>query len=171
MSEPQRRLWFVEQVNPLTAVYNVPVALRLKGDLDAGALQRALAQVIRRHSPLRSTFRVVDGEPFCFVSSDAEPDWKLTEAASADPDVREDEVRRLVAEEVRRPFDLTRDRLLRALLVRLADDEHVLVLTAHHIVSDGWSMRVLLDELAKAYGAFRKGQSPPLGEIEFTYSD
>ena len=161
----------MEQVNPLTAVYNVPVALRLKGELDAEALRKAMALVIYRHAPLRSTFQAADGEPLCLVSPDAEPDWKLVLATSTDPDVREEEVRRLVAEEVRRPFDLTRDRPLRALLVRLADDEHVLVLTAHHIVSDGWSMRVLLDELAKAYGAFRKGQSPPLGEIEFTYSD
>ena len=167
----QRRLWFVHQLEPESPSYNVTRALWLSGNLEVPALERSLATIVARHEALRTTFRPADGEPVQVVA----PDWKL-ELPMADCSAvaavdREAEVQRLIQEEVRRPFDLERGPLLRARLIRLAPDEHVLILVVHHIVFDGWSAGVLSRELSECYRAFSTGEAPQLPELPVQYAD
>ncbi|WP_459746958.1 condensation domain-containing protein, partial [Pseudomonas sp. 3A(2025)] len=145
LSFAQQRQWFLWQLTPDSAAYNIPTALRLAGSLDHEALRHSFQTLIERHETLRTTFRQDDeqsiqivqaAQPFV-LSVERLPDGQTVEA--------------WVEEEVRRPFDLEYGPLLRVKLLGLADDEHVLVLTLHHIVSDGWSMPVLVDELVQLY--------------------
>lgn len=171
LSFAQERVWFFEQLEPGTAVYNVPAAVRLKGRLDTAALERSLNEIVRRHESLRTIFLNIDGTPLQAVS----PAQPLT-LASIDlrhlPSVeREARARQLAADEARKPFDLTSGQLLRASLVRLDEDEHVALLTMHHITSDGWSTKLLVTELSKLYAAYSTGQSSPLNELPIQYAD
>ncbi len=171
LSFGQRRLWFLEQMNPGGSVYNESVAMRLTGMLRAGALEQSLGEIVRRHEILRTSFRSVDGRPVQLVSATpttALPTIDLRELAGV---VQTDVVRRLAAAHDQRPFDLTRGPLLRVTLLRLADELHVLLLTLHHIVSDKWSMGIFAGELAALYGAFSKGLASPLPELRIQYAD
>ncbi|HEX2191091.1 MAG TPA: condensation domain-containing protein, partial [Longimicrobiaceae bacterium] len=142
-----------------------------RGALDPGALERALAEIVTRHESLRTRFGVVDGEPAQLVDPPGPFAVPLADLAALAPDRREAEARRLSAREGRAPFDLERGPLLRARLLRLAGDEHVLLLTLHHIVSDGWSTGVLLRELSALYRAFLRGEPSPLPELPIQYGD
>ena len=166
LSFAQQRLWFLDQLEP-GGLYNVGEALRLSGDLDVEALRRAIDAVVARHEALRTTFRSVDGEPMQVVSPPAPVPCPVVDLAGANPD----EVRRRVDEEVGRPFDLSRDRMLRALLLREGPRRHVLVLTMHHIATDGWSVSILFRELGALYDAFRRGTEPGLPELRIGYTD
>src|SRR5262245_21938380 len=139
LSFAQQRLWFIHQIDPGSAAYNVPTALRLRGALDADALRRALAEVARRHEVLRTRFETREDGPVAVV--DPEGGIQLLSAElSARPEAeRESEAARIAAEEAVAPFDLARGPLVRARLLRFGPDDHVLLLTMHHIVSDGWS--------------------------------
>ncbi|HSF41304.1 MAG TPA: condensation domain-containing protein, partial [Thermoanaerobaculia bacterium] len=137
LSYSQERLWFLDQLGEGTSPYNVPAALRLTGRLDVAALSRTWTELVRRHESLRTTFVAEDGRPLQVVAPP--PD----RVALPVVDVLElAEVERLAAEEARRPFDLARGPLLRLALLRLSEEDHVLLVTMHHIVSDGWSMTV-----------------------------
>ncbi|HEX8150837.1 MAG TPA: amino acid adenylation domain-containing protein, partial [Pyrinomonadaceae bacterium] len=171
LSLAQERLWFLERLEPGTALYNMPVAVRLKGRLDVEALSRALAEVVRRHESLRTSFVEVDGRPSQVVSEDVRFELPLTDLSALDAGERDEEAGRLMADEARRPFDLAAGPLLRALLVRLAETEHVLAVVMHHIVSDGWSMGVLVEELGALYSSFMQGQESPLAELPVQYTD
>lgn len=170
LSPAQERLWFLEQLSPGNTAYHVHAALRLSGALDVQALRRALAEIVRRHEALRTTFPVENGEP---VQAVRPPSSSLPVTdVSARPGAEQlAEVSRLAAAEARRPFDLGRGPLLRSMLVRCAPRDHVLVLTAHHIVADGWSMTVFLHELSTLYAAFRDHRSSPLGALPVQYPD
>ncbi|MEU8712515.1 non-ribosomal peptide synthase/polyketide synthase [Streptomyces sp. NPDC048663] len=165
MSYAQQRLWFLEEFAPGGAVYVTALALRLRGTLDTGALHAALDALTARHESLRTTFDSVDGQGLQIVRpprATSLPLLDLTPLPSAD---REAELRRYLAEERTRPFDLRRGPLLRTTLLRLAEDEHVLVLALHHIVTDGWSTSVLIGDLAHLYRAelgLAEGELPPL---------
>jgi amino acid adenylation domain-containing protein len=172
LSFAQQRLWFLYQMEPESPFYNIPAAVRLTGALDVDALRRALAEVVRRHEAVRTTLHV-GAEGSVQVVHPAPDDFPLPVA-----DLRvfprawaEGEVRRLAADEAETPFDLRRDLLLRALLVRMAGEEHVLVLNLHHVAGDGWSVDVLFRELAELYGAFRAGLPSPLAELPVQYAD
>ncbi|HEX5758263.1 MAG TPA: amino acid adenylation domain-containing protein [Thermoanaerobaculia bacterium] len=168
----QERLWFLDRLDGGGAAYNVPAAVRLRGRLDAAALHAALLGVVARHEALRTTFAADrSGGPGVVqvVAPALAPPLPLVDAASADDP--EAELRRLAAEEAARPFDLERGPLLRAALVRLAPAEHVLLLTLHHIVADGWSMGVLLRELGALYGAAIAGGPDPLPPLPVQYAD
>jgi amino acid adenylation domain-containing protein len=167
----QRRLWFVHQLEPDSPSYNVTTALWLSGNLDAAALERSLATIVGRHEALRTTFRLADGEPVQVVVPDLRLELTVADRSGVPPDGREAEVRRLIQEEVRRPFDLERGPLLRARLIRLAPDEHALILNVHHIVFDGWSAGVLSRELSECYRAFATGETPRLPELPVQYAD
>ncbi|HWS54702.1 MAG TPA: amino acid adenylation domain-containing protein, partial [Pyrinomonadaceae bacterium] len=171
LSYAQQRLWFIEQLEPGNTIYNVPAAVRLEGELDAGALERALTEVVRRHESLRTTFPSVDGRPAQVISPPAPVELDAVDLSRLPVGEREEEARRLAAEESQRPFDLAAGPLFRASLLRLAGDEHVLLVTAHHIVSDGWSIGILVNELSALYAAFVRNEEPQLAELPIQYAD
>jgi amino acid adenylation domain-containing protein len=150
LSPPQRRLWFLEQLFPGTPAYRTITGIRFRGALDVHALERALAELVTRHAVLRARLRDRDGEPVQVISPPAPIPLDRTDLRGRGADA-EAEVRRLAREEVRRPLELRRDAMLRARLLSLAPDHHVLLLTIHHIVFDAWSREVLLRELAALY--------------------
>ncbi|MFJ8185674.1 non-ribosomal peptide synthase/polyketide synthase [Streptomyces sp. NPDC096105] len=167
LSFAQQRLWFLDRLRPGDPRYNSAVALRLTGPLDHTALAAALEHVVARHDALRTTFQEHDGTPAQTVHPAGPlplPVHDLTGAAGAGLEAA------LLAE-YERPFDLEAGPLLRALLLREAPDTHVLLLTAHHIVTDGWSMGVLLDELCTAYDALAQGARPALAPVATQYPD
>ncbi|HEU0053345.1 MAG TPA: amino acid adenylation domain-containing protein, partial [Longimicrobium sp.] len=167
----QQRLWFLEQLGGTGAAYNIPMRLRLRGDLDRGALVRALDRIVARHEALRTTFPTVDGEPVQRIAPVEESAFRLVEhdlRAAADA---ENELRRLTADEASASFDLEHGPLVRGRLARMAADDHVLLLTMHHIVSDGWSLGVLHRELGALYAAFARGDADPLPPLPVQYAD
>ncbi|HEY0781311.1 MAG TPA: amino acid adenylation domain-containing protein, partial [Thermoanaerobaculia bacterium] len=171
LSFAQQRLWFLDQLEPGCAFYNIPAMLRLRGDLDAAALRRSLDEVVRRHEALRTTFHAALGEPRQVVLPPLHGVLPLADLGHLPVRTREAEALRLADEEARAPFDLARGPLLRATLLHLAGDDHVLLLTMHPIVSDGWSLQVLVRELALHYGAFRDRRPPSLPELPIQYAD
>ncbi|HSF39927.1 MAG TPA: amino acid adenylation domain-containing protein [Thermoanaerobaculia bacterium] len=170
LSFAQERLWFLDQLDPGKATYNIPNALRLTGRLDGAALRASLAEVVRRHEVLRSTFALIDGQPVQ-IAGPAGTAMPVVDLSGLPGERREGEVRQRMALEVDRPFDLARGPLLRALLLRIAPEEHVAVLTLHHVASDGWSMGVLVREVAALYPAFSQGRPSPLPELPIQYAD
>ncbi|HEY0015717.1 MAG TPA: amino acid adenylation domain-containing protein, partial [Longimicrobium sp.] len=165
LSFAQERLWFLDQLESRSAFYNIPQALRLSGALDVAALEHALGEVIRRHESLRTTFAVSGGVPVQAIAPFGGFVLPVEDLSGLDDAARDAEVRRRAAEDAARPFDLSAGPLFRASLLRLADEEHVLLLCMHHIVSDGWSMGVLFRELSALYG----GSTP--AELPVQYAD
>ena len=171
LSFAQQRLWFLHLLDPQSAAYNMPFALRLLGQLDRPALERTLNEIIRRHEVLRTTFDALDGEPVQLIAASRPLELPFTDLRNLQPAQREAETRQLVLADALRPFDFARGPMLRASLLRLGDEEHVLSLTMHHIVSDGWSMGVLVHEFAALYTAFTSGRPSPLPELPVQYAD
>ena len=158
LSYSQQRLWFLYQLEPSTSAYNIPTAVRLRGALDSAALARTINEVVRRHEILRTHYGTIDNKPVQFVGLPGDIELKLSDFSELPESERESRMLRLAAEEARMPFDLTRGPLLRACLVRLGPEEHVLVLTVHHIVSDGWSQGVLVRGSWRALQSFYRRQ-------------
>ncbi|WP_425262427.1 condensation domain-containing protein, partial [Pseudomonas delhiensis] len=166
-SYAQQRQWFLWQLEPGSAAYNLPKALRLKGRLDLAALQRSFAALIARHESLRTRFVEVDGQLLQCITPPWCPELEpLTPAMATEVAIQEH-----VTREVARPFDLACGPLLRTSLLRLAVDDHVLLLTLHHSVGDGWSMQLLADELVQLYAAHAEGRQPDLPELPIQYAD
>ncbi|HZI18010.1 MAG TPA: amino acid adenylation domain-containing protein [Pyrinomonadaceae bacterium] len=171
LSFAQQRLWFLDQLEPGSALYNIPVALRLTGRLLVPELEAALGELARRHETLRTRF-VVEGEEPRQQVLPAEPVGVVRHDLGELPaPEREAAARRLMAAEAAAPFDLQAGRLMRVSLIRLAEEEHIVVLTLHHIVSDGWSMGVLVREVAELYRAQVEGRTPSLAELPVQYAD
>jgi amino acid adenylation domain-containing protein len=169
LSFSQQRLWFLDQLKPNNPVYNIPWALRLTGMLNADVLHRSLNEIVRRHEVLRTRFASVEDRPVQVIAPDLRLDLPITdlsERTDADADAQ-----RLVNVEAMRPFDLAQGPLVRASLLRLSEQEHVLVLNVHHIVSDRWSSGVLLRELTALYRAFVESKPSPLSELPIQYAD
>jgi amino acid adenylation domain-containing protein len=172
LSFAQERLWFLDQLEPGSAFYNLPFALRLRGELDVDALERSLGEIVRRHEALRTSFREHDGTPRQVVAPFGGFGLTVKDLAHLPEETREVEVQReLVAEGTARPFDLAAGPLFRVSLLRLGAEEHVVLLSQHHIVSDGWSMGVLYRELSSLYAAYREGRESPLPELGVQYAD
>ena len=171
LSFSQRRLWFLDQLTPGSAVYNIPAALRLSGSLHLAALQKAFNEILRRQELLRTSFAVIDAEPVQLVSEPADFDLPVVDLSHLESSEIERQVLQLISEEAHCPFDLTHGPLFRATALRLAASEHVLMFTMHHIISDGWSMRVLIKEVTTIYEAFCAGQSSPLTDLPVQYGD
>ncbi|HEX8355631.1 MAG TPA: condensation domain-containing protein, partial [Pyrinomonadaceae bacterium] len=171
LSFTQQRLWFLHQLDPADASYHVPVAIRLTGALDTAALGRSLTEVVRRHESLRTTFDVVEGQPVQVAAPPAEVPLPALDLSALPAGRREAEALRLAAREARLPFDLSAGPPLRAALLRLSDAEHVVLFTMHHIVSDAWSMGVLVREIAALYEAYARGEESPLSELPIQYAD
>jgi amino acid adenylation domain-containing protein len=171
LSFGQRRLWFLEQLSPGSPVYNVPFALSLEGGLDPRALANALTEVVRRHEALRTTFPSLDGEPYQAISPAGRFPMPVVDLQGLEEPLRGPEAAALAAAESARPFDLGRGPLFRTALLKLEPGRHLLLLAMHHIVSDGWSIEVLLRELAALYEAFVAGGPSPLSELPVQYAD
>lgn len=171
LSFAQQRLWFMDQLEPGNPSYNMAWGFVLTGHLNSAVLERSFNEVIRRHESLRTSFASVNGSPVQVIAptmSVTLPVMDLTGLTEAE---REVETLRLATEEARRPFDLSQGPLFRASLLRLGDEEHMLLLTIHHIVYDLWSMGVLFRELAALYEAFSRGRPSPLSELSIQYAD
>jgi thioesterase domain-containing protein len=171
LSFAQQRLWFLDKLVAGSPVYNMPAALRLTGRLDVRAFEHALTEIVRRHEALRTTFPEVDGQPVQVFAPPAAISVPLIELSDLDPAEREQQARRLAEDEAQLPFDLANGPLLRVSVLRLDDEEHVVLLTMHHIVSDGWSMGVLVRELRLLYEAFVEHNDSPLSELPIQYAD
>ncbi|MBC3452854.1 amino acid adenylation domain-containing protein [Pseudomonas mosselii] len=167
LSYAQQRQWFLWQLEPDSAAYHIPAALRLKGRLNLEALRQAFEALVARHESLRTTFHQEGGQALQRIH----PASTFTLVMESLQDTRAEAVRERVAREVQRPFDLSQGPLLRVRLLRLAEDDHVLVLTLHHIVADGWSMPIMVDEVVDAYLALSQGQQPELPALAVQYAD
>jgi amino acid adenylation domain-containing protein len=171
LSFAQQRLWFLDQMQSGTALYNIPVHYRLHGSLDVDALRRTLTEIVRRHESLRTVFRIMDEQPRQVVLPARPVPLPLQDLSALPRDERDRAADQAVAEESARAFDLQAGPLIRASLVRLAPEEHLLSVVMHHIISDGWSMGVLTRELAALYDAFSRGLPSPLDELAVQYAD
>jgi Condensation domain len=169
LSFAQQRLWFLEQLEPGNVAYNIPLGVRLSGRLDVGLLEKCLGEVERRHETLRTNFADEGGRPVQLVSPPR--GVKLTPSDLRGSSFVEREVERHRRGEEQTAFDLTDGPLWRVKLLRLGEEEHVLLLTMHHIISDGWSTGVLAREVAALYGAFSRGLPSPLPELPVQYAD
>ncbi|HEX6903704.1 MAG TPA: amino acid adenylation domain-containing protein [Thermoanaerobaculia bacterium] len=171
LSYAQQRLWFLDQLEPGNPFYNLPGAVRLPGPVDEDALRRALAEIVRRHEILRTTFPAVAGTPVQRVGVSGELPLSVIDLSGLAESERRAVVRHHVNLEVRRPFDLSAGPLFRFLLLRLGPSERILAFSIHHIVFDGWSMRVLVRELTALYHAFSQGVPSPLPELPVQFAD
>ena len=166
----QQRFWFLHQLQG-GSLYNISRAIRLKGHLNVGALRQSLNEIVARHESLRTSFDSVEGEAVQIIAPFRELELAIVDLRTLGLEEREAEARRLAAVASLQPFDLAQDQLLRVSLFQLNQQEHVLMLTMHHIISDGWSMGVLFRELGILYGCFANGQTSPLSELPIQYSD
>ncbi|HYG63278.1 MAG TPA: amino acid adenylation domain-containing protein [Thermoanaerobaculia bacterium] len=171
LSFAQQRLWFIDQLEPGSSLYNMPVALRLEGPLSRAVLERSLGEVVRRHETLRTVFAILDGSPVQEILPAASFELPVIDLSGLPEDGREETALALTADEAGRPFDLVRGPLLRGLLLRLSAEDHIAALTLHHIVSDGWSMGILVREATALYEAFFEGRPSPLAELPMQYAD
>jgi aspartate racemase len=171
LSFAQQRLWFLDQLEPNSSAYNICKALRLTGALDVPALQKTLDAIVERHHALRTNFVAVEENPVQVVADARPVEMRIVSLSVLPPEQRGPEMQRLMEAESKRPFDLARDFKMRALLLELGDDEHTLFLTLHHIASDGWSVRILAQEMAEFYGAFSTGRAPVLPDLPIQYAD
>ncbi|HET7286303.1 MAG TPA: condensation domain-containing protein, partial [Pyrinomonadaceae bacterium] len=171
LSYAQQRLWFLDQLEPGNHFYNVAAAVRLQGLLKVDALEASLNEVLKRHEVLRSCFRTVAGEPVQVVLPVQQLTLAVIDLAELQESERMAKARRLANIEARQPFDLSSGPLLRAGLIRLGEEDHILLLTMHHVVSDGWSVGVLVREVTALYEAFSKAKPSPLPELTIQYAD
>src|SRR5947209_547555 len=173
LSYEQEQLWFLDRFNPGTAFYNVPMTLRLKGGLDVALLERSLQEVVRRHEILRTCF-VTDehGHPMQKVVGErCDVRVPVMDLQRLEPDAREEQAKKVIAEESSAAFDLNRAPLLRGVLVRMDDNDHGLRLTLHHSICDEWSLGVLMEELEQLYVAYGRGEESPLPELQMQYGE
>ncbi|HET8887656.1 MAG TPA: non-ribosomal peptide synthase/polyketide synthase [Candidatus Angelobacter sp.] len=171
LSYTQKRLWFISELEPDGTSYNLPAAVRIEGSLDVPALQKSLQEVVRRHHALRTRFVVINGEPRQVIDDDVQVEMKLVSLEHVPANELQKRMDLAIHEEADKPFNLRRGPLVRVGLLRLAEREHVLMVTMHHIVADDWSMGILVRELSALYGAFSAGRPSPLTELLLQYTD
>ncbi|RKH23190.1 amino acid adenylation domain-containing protein, partial [Corallococcus sp. CA031C] len=171
LSFAQQRLWFLDQLEPGSLAYNIPLTVSLEGALDVPALVSAFQEILRRHESLRTAFGVHAGEPVQVISGVPDVALEVVDLGTLTPEVAGARLEQRALEESRRPFDLSRGPLVRATLLRQDAHRHMLLLTMHHIVSDGWSMGIFMREMAALYEAFHAGRPSPLPELPVQYAD
>ncbi|HEX2195901.1 MAG TPA: amino acid adenylation domain-containing protein, partial [Actinomycetota bacterium] len=171
VSYGQEQIWFLDQLEPGTPLYNIPFDLHLEGDLDRKALHRALEDLARRHEVLRMGFVAVEGEPQAFVEAEPRVELPFVDLTSLPRDEARAEALRLFDAEATTPFDLSRPPLFRGKLVSLGPDDHVLLMTFHHIVYDGWTPSIIQDELSALYDAAKEGRDADLPALPIQYPD
>ncbi|WP_375511203.1 amino acid adenylation domain-containing protein [uncultured Nostoc sp.] len=171
LSFAQQRLWLLSQLEYPSATYNIPLALRLSGPLQVAALEQAIAEIVRRHEVLRTTFKMVNGSPVQVINPVSSMTLAVVDLQHLEQGNQSALVQQLITEEAQHPFDLSKDTLLRVNLLRLQQSEYVLLLVMHHIVSDGWSLGIFIRELSALYQAFCFKQPSPLSELPIQYAD
>src|SRR6266404_625849 len=171
LSNSQQGLWVLNQLMPGESLYHTPTAVRLNGSLDVGALHKALDAIVERHDALRTTFVTVDGAPRQAVAKNISLSMPLIDLTELAETEREEQAQRLLRHETRKPFDLSQGPLIRAILLKLKDAEHILLVIMHHIVTDGWSMGIFNRELSVLYESFHNEQPSPLAELPIQYLD
>ncbi|MCT7952694.1 amino acid adenylation domain-containing protein [Ancylothrix sp. C2] len=171
LSFAQTRLWFLDQLQPDSAFYNIPLTLRLFGQLNIAALQSSINEIIRRHEALRANFATVEGQPVQVIASTLSFQLEVVNLLHLSESQREIEAKRLATVEANRPFNLEQEPLLRGEVLQLGETEYLLLLTMHHIISDGWSLGVFVRELTELYQAFCTGKPPVLPELPVQYAD
>lgn len=171
LSYAQQRLWFLDQLEPGGAFYNMPVAIRLVGVVDEKVLSQVVNEVVRRHEILRTTFPTVDDRPVQKIAPELVVALPVEDLTSIPDGERERQARELAQMEAQRPFDLVTGPLLRVRLLRLTATEHIVLFTVHHIAADGWSMGVLVQEVVALYTAYVQRQPSPLPELPMQYAD
>jgi amino acid adenylation domain-containing protein len=171
LSFAQERLWFLNQLEGASATYNIPAAVRITGDLSIPAFQQALAEIVRRHKVLRTSFPTVDGSPTQVIAPDAKMEIHIVDLQQLTTIEREAECTVAIQQEASKPFDLETAPLIRCSLLQLSATEHVVLLTMHHIVSDGWSIGILIQELSILYPAFNLGTPSLLSKLPIQYAD
>lgn len=171
LSLAQQRLWFLEQLVPGSAVYIMPSAVRLSGVLDVTALVWSFNIIVARHEVLRTGFKAVQGQPVQVIASELALDVPIDDLSHLAEEQQRPAVEELIKQEAQRPFDLEQPPLLRVRLLRLGAREHILCLMLHHIIADGWSLGVIIRELANCYAAFASGQAAKLTDLPIQYTD
>ena len=171
LSFAQRRLWLINQLDPGNPAYNIPTGLRLKGKLSARALEETMRELVKRHEVLRTTFADLDDEPVQIISEAVNANIPVVDLSEIEVQAREEEIQRLMDAEGQRAFDLKTGPLLRTTLARLGEEDNVILFTMHHIVSDGWSLGILMSEVTDLYEAFSQAKSSPLAELSIQYAD
>ncbi len=171
LSFAQQRLWFLEQLVPGSTAYNVAFGARIAGLLNVAAAHKAFSEIVRRHQALRTTFQAQDGVSVQIIHEPFPLDLQLVELASIPESQREEHIEQIAKDEVTKPFDLSCLPLLRITLLRLTEEKHVVIGTAHHIVFDGWSASVFFKEFLECYRAFKVGQQPSLPQLQIQYAD
>src|SRR5215213_9950657 len=171
LSFSQQRLWFLDQLQPGNAFYNISRNFLLRGPLDVQALERSLNEIVKRHEILRTSFKNVDGHPVQIISPPQQFNLLVVNLEDNSEEDREAKSYSLITEHANQPFDLGRGPLMRMKLLRLSEQEHVLLVAMHHIISDGWSTGVLFRELSALYTAYAAGEESPLQELPIQYAD
>ncbi|GJD16860.1 hypothetical protein RIVM261_018160 [Rivularia sp. IAM M-261] len=173
LSFAQQRLWFLAQLEPDSPFHSIPAAVRLQGKLNIEALQQSFNCIIRRHEALRTNFHTKEGQAVAVISQEKPLTLSIFDISNLPANQQQVEIKQQAAQEAQQPFDISSDLLLRVKLLRLGEQEHIVLLTMHHIVSDGWSIGILVEELATLYQAFCNGQpsplpAPPIQYVDFT---
>ncbi|HFB67345.1 MAG TPA: non-ribosomal peptide synthetase, partial [Calditrichae bacterium] len=171
LSFAQQRLWFLDQLQPGSAFYNIPMALRIKGNLQYDAMNQTIAEIIRRHEVLRTTFENVEGKPRVVIHPPEPVTVPITDLQDLPEAERETRARELAKAEAQAPFDLAKGPLFRVQLLKLAEDDHIALVTVHHIISDGWSMAIFVREVGLLYPKYIKGNGQVLSELKIQYVD
>ncbi len=171
LSFAQQRLWFLDQLEPDRAIYNIHAAVRFSGPLDLPVLAQSFNELVRRHEILRTNIGAVAGQPFQVIAPSASHRLTVIDLREWPVVERDAEIGRLIAEESRRSFDLAHDALLRTSLIRVGEQEHILLLTMHHIISDGWSLGIFVREATALYSAYSNAPSAPLSALPIQYAD
>ena len=171
LSFAQQRLWLLDQLVPNNPAYTIPLVVRFVGRLDAQALEQSINALIQRHEVLRTSFEVVEEQPFQVIIPTLTVHLAIADFSDRSPQEREAEAQQLIDTAVQQPFDLHQAPLLRPLLIRLAGDTQILLITMHHIISDGWSNGIMIRELASFYKAFIGGEHEPLPSLPIQYAD
>jgi len=171
LSYAQQRLWFLDQLEPGSTAYNLPAAIRLKGSLHKDILEKTFYEIVKRHEILRTTFSTVNGTPMQITAPKGSLPINHIDISSLKEDSRDDALRKILKEENAKPFNLTKGPLLFIHLIRISETEHVLFLIMHHIISDGWSVGVFVNEFSRLYSSFLLKQTPVLPELPIQYAD
>ncbi len=171
LSFAQQRLWFLQQLEPDNPFYNEHEAIQLTGSLDVAALEQSLNEIVQRHEALRTTFKMVEEQPVQIIAPNLKVALPVVDLCKLPEAGQKIELQLLADGQHQRPFDLVQGPLLRLMLVQLSEQKHVLLFTIHHIISDGWSVGVIIRELSALYQAFSSGKPSPLPELSIQYAD
>ncbi|EAZ91849.1 non-ribosomal peptide synthetase [Crocosphaera chwakensis] len=171
LSFAQQRLWFLGELEGQNSTYNMPSVLNIEGNLNQEALEKSINQIIQRHESLRTRFETLNGEPIQVIDIEGNLTVEIINLESLEPAKKERRTKQLIEQEIQKPFNLSQDRLIRASLIKLGTKNHIFLITMHHIISDGWSMGVFVQELTTLYSGYVEGKKTQLSPLKIQYAD